>query len=229
MEMKKLIGDKKFKPAVIIGIIIIVLILGGAYFWLKARERAVRQEPNGKAAQEEGKLSAQLKTEDISREDLPEGMPDLDKPITASVKLSKEAEAIVRMNIKEVSARLKQNPSKVEDWLVLGIYRKSLGDYKGAAECWEYASKLDPDNPIPYNNLADLYSYFDKDLAKAEENWLKALEKGPDQAFVYKGAFDFFHYLKKDDAKAREIIEKGIRENPGIENYLMKILETLNK
>ena len=61
----------------------------------------------------------------------------------------------------------------MENWLVLGVYRKMIGDYESAKEVWEYASAIRPQNSVSFNNLGELYAYYLKDNAKAEKIILK--------------------------------------------------------
>ena len=48
--------------------------------------------------------------------------------------------------IQDLSSQLKKDSDNLENWLVLGIYRKIIGDYEGAKEVWEYASAIRPQN-----------------------------------------------------------------------------------
>jgi len=150
--------------------------------------------------------------------------PNLDRPFTIPDNFPEDAKKIAIENIEKLSTELKKNPNIFDNWLVLGIYRKMLGDYEGAKECWEYAAAIDPQSPTPFNNLGDLYANYLKDNKKAEENFLKAIENGPEQIYIYRSVYDFYRYVMKDDAKAKQILEQGIKANPGSSQDLQNLL-----
>ena len=141
--------------------------------------------------------------------------PDLNRPINVTENLDEAAKKAYIAKINETSMTLKKKTDSFDDWLVLGIYRKAIGDYKGAKEIWEYTAALRPGNFIPFNNLGDLYAYFLKDNKKAEENFNKAIELSPNRVHVYYSFYDFYRYVLKDDAKAKALLQKGIAANPG--------------
>jgi len=146
------------------------------------------------------------KIQSLSREG-PSFAEMLDRPVNITVDMPLEAQEIAREKIEKLTTELRQNPNLFDNWLSLGIYRKIIGDYEGAAECWKYAATLNPKSPIPYNNLGDLYAYFLKDTKKAEENFLKAIENDPSAVYVYRSLYEFYKYILKDDIKARQILE----------------------
>ena len=80
---------------------------------------------------------------------------------------------IVTAKIQDLSSQLKKDSDNLENWLVLGVYRKMIGDYESAKEVWEYASAIRPQNSVSFNNLGELYAYYLKDNAKAEKIILK--------------------------------------------------------
>ena len=129
--------------------------------------------------------------------------------------------------IKELVSSLKNDPANVDNWLILGVYRKILGDYDGAISVWNYVGVLSPTNYVSFNNLGELYAYQLKDNAKAEENYKKAIENGPSAIYIYRNFFDFYRYFAKDMAKARAILEKGIAANPATSSDLKNLLQTL--
>ena len=129
--------------------------------------------------------------------------------------------------IKELISSLKSDPANMENWLVLGVYRKILGDYAGAIDVWNYVGVISPTNSTSFNNLGELYAYQLKDNAKAEENYQKAIVNDPSAIYIYRNFFDFYRYFAKDMAKARAILEQGIAANPSTSSDLKNLLETL--
>ncbi len=152
-------------------------------------------------------------------------LPDLNKEIKITADMSDDAKRIAAGKIKDISSQLKKDSDNLENWLVLGVYRKMIGDYESAKETWEYASAIRPQNSISFNNLGELYAYYLKDNVKAEENYAKAIENDPSAIYIYRNFFDFYRYFMKDMAKARAILEKGIAANPSTSSDLKNLLE----
>jgi len=151
-------------------------------------------------------------------------LPDLNKEIKITADMSEDAKRIATAKIQDLSSHLKKDNDNLENWLVLGVYRKMIGDYEGAKEVWEYASAIRPQNSISFNNLGELYAYYLKDNAKAEKNYKKAIENDPSAIYIYRNFFDFYRYFAKDTAKARTILEQGIAANPSTSSDLKNLL-----
>ena len=151
-------------------------------------------------------------------------LPDLNKEIKITADISEDAKRIATAKIQDLSSQLKKNNDNLENWLVLGVYRKMIGDYESAKKVWEYASAIRPQNSISFNNLGELYAYYLKDNAKAEKNYKKAIENDPSAIYIYRNFFDFYRYFAKDTAKARAILEQGIAANPSISSDLKNLL-----
>ena len=154
-------------------------------------------------------------------------LPALNKEIKITADMSEDTKRIATAKIQDLSSQLKKDSDNLENWLVLGVYRKMIGDYEGAREVWEYAGAIRPQNSISFNNLGELYAYYLKDNAKAEENYKKAIENDSSAIYIYRNFFDFYRYFAKDTAKARAILEQGIATNPSTSSDLKNLLETL--
>ena len=154
-------------------------------------------------------------------------VPDLDREIKITGNMSEDAIKIATNKIKDLSAQLKKDNDNLENWLLLGIYRKMINDYEGARLAWEYAGAIRPKSPTPFNNLGELYAYQLKDNAMAEKNYLKAIENDPSAIYIYRNFFDFYRYFVKDMAKARALLEKGIVANPSTSSDLKSLLKSL--
>lgn len=153
-------------------------------------------------------------------------LPNLDKEIKITNEMSDEAKKIAIAKIQDLSSQLKKDSDNLENWLVLGVYRKTIGDLAGAKDIWEYAGAIRPQNSVSFNNLGELYAYYLKDSQKAEENYAKAIENDPSAIYIYRNFFDFYRYVAKDSAKARALLEKGIAANPSTSSDLKNLLET---
>ncbi len=152
--------------------------------------------------------------------------PDLNRSINVLVdNLPEETVNRAKDKINEALKKLKENPDLFDQWLVLGVYYKLIGDYEGTKEVWEYAGKIRLESSTPFNNLGDLYAYYLKDNKKAEENFLKALENDLKNNSLYRNLYDFYRYVIKDDDKAKEILKKGIEFNPDSSQDLKYLLD----
>lgn len=154
-------------------------------------------------------------------------VPDLDREIKIIDNMSEDAVKIVTDKIKSISDQLKKDSDSLENWLILGIYRKMINDFEGAKLAWEYAGAIRPQSSTPFNNLGELYAYQLKDNAKAEENYLKAVKNEPSAIYIYRNSFDFYRYFTKNMIKARAILEQGIANNPNTSSDLKKLLESI--
>lgn len=126
-----------------------------------------------------------------------------------------EARKIIRDRIAIVVADLKKDPKNVDNWIVLGVQWKTLGDLVYARDVWEYAKALNPSYYLVYSNLGDLYHYYLKDFKKSEENWKKSIELKPDHAMAYRELSKLYEYSMKEKAKEiPKVLNQGIAKNP---------------
>ena len=156
-------------------------------------------------------------------------LPDLNRAIKITANMDENAKKIATAKIQDLSSQLKKDSDNLENWLVLGVYRKIIGDYEVAKEVWEYASAIRPQNSVSFNNLGELYAYYLKNNKKAEENYAKATENDPSAVYIYRNFFDFYRYVAKDPVKARALLEKGIAANPTISTDLKTSSNPSNK
>jgi tetratricopeptide (TPR) repeat protein len=136
-----------------------------------------------------------------------------------------EAKQLYINKINNYISALKDDPTLFNSWLILGIYRKQIGDYEGARQAWDYVGKISPGNSTSFNNLGNLYAYYIKDNQKAEENFLKAIKNGPDMVYIYRNLYEFYRYVMKDDIKAKAILAQGIAANPDTSQDLQYLLD----
>ncbi len=147
----------------------------------------------------------------ISPEEIKKQMPDLDKEIIIKADITEDTKNTAITKIKEITAVLKQDYDQREEWLNLGIWRKTIGDYEGAKEVWEFVTLIRPNDPVAFHNLGDLYSLHLIDFSKAEKYYLIAVEKDPKTSFYYAKLYEFYRYFVKKSDLAIAILEKGIK------------------
>ncbi|OSZ82270.1 hypothetical protein CAP35_03095 [Chitinophagaceae bacterium IBVUCB1] len=87
-------------------------------------------------------------------------------------------------------------------------------NYALALENWNKAKDADPNNPLPYRDLADAYSYTGKyDLSKQNiEKYLELSDKTDDDIEKYMDILFLSKSYKDAAAKAEEMIGKGIKK-----------------
>lgn len=142
-------------------------------------------------------------------------LPNLSRPYSIPSSFPEEFRKNITSSIQETVARLKINPGLLADWLSLGVYYKTIGDYEGAREAWEYASAIRPKNYISFSNLGDLYHYYLKDYPHAELNLLKVVANEPTNIASYKNLYDLYTLSYKEKApEAPRILERGLMSNP---------------
>lgn len=151
-------------------------------------------------------------------------IPDLNRPIIFSVNLPDETKKDAEARIKSVSAKLKENPALYSQWVELGLYRKLIGDYVGAAIAWEHAGVLNPTSFIPSQNLGDLYALDIKDYQKAEAYYKKSISKDEKVIMVYEKLYELYKYYLKDPSRAKAVLEDGIAKNPQTSERLRWLL-----
>lgn len=204
--------NKNIKTAVI-GIITALILAGVAY--IIYRDFTGLQNSND--ANGPGYTIKELSTGEISNisvqtSNIP--VPDLNRMVMNNKDLPPEAVEIVEKNIRSLSEELKRNPDQLDQWLDLGIQRKTAGDYEGARDAWDYATAIRPSGSVAFQNLGDLYGYYLRDNMKAEQNFLKAIQNSPSDIYLYFKLNDFYRDVLKDVAKARSLVEQGFKANP---------------
>lgn len=211
--------NSKTKIIFIVGLFVFIIAGAGFYIWQDYLET---ESPNkAEEVKEIKEIPANLETES------PSDQNDNNLGIELLSKLTrnfpKGADPKIVSEIKELSQTLKDNNDYYEGWLQLGILRKNIGDLEGAAEAWQYAAVIHPDNPTAYLNLGDLYGYYFHDNQKAEENLLKAIKIEPANIYAYQKTYEFYADTNQPE-KARQILEQGIAANPDTSQSLQLFL-----
>jgi len=141
-------------------------------------------------------------------------VPDLDRPIVFSVGYSAEKAEEVTGYITILADALKADSNRFNEWLDLGLLRKSIEDYEGAREAWEYASAIRPGNSLSFVNLGTLYGYYLHEPLKAEANLLHAIENEPRFLGFYTRMTDFYIEVMNDRDRAIDFLDRTIEKYP---------------
>jgi len=141
--------------------------------------------------------------------------PALNRSTDFKNTLTLEVKSLIVARIEANVQELKKDPKNVSEWIMLGVNRKTLGDYEGARDAWEYAKALAPADIVAWNNLGDLYHFYLKDYKKSEENWKQTIVLKTEYIQGYSGLVDLYKYsLKEKISEIPVILKKGIAKNP---------------
>lgn len=202
---------------IFITVILIIVAVAGFYVWrdLSRSTSSVFQGPT---------LELEDSENNSNLGQISEKVPDLNRDFYFKDSLPPDVKEIYISKINTTIDAIKENADIIDNWLVLGVYLKAVGDYSAAEEMWQYAGILRPLNSTSFSNLGNLYTYELKDYQKAEANFRKALANDPSKIYIYRNFYELYKYGMKDDAKAKVILEEGIASNPDTSEDLQSIL-----
>jgi len=143
-----------------------------------------------------------------------EELPTLRRPVRVPNSWSPDAKEIITKKINDAISDLNKNPNDFSRWLDLAIFWKTIDDYEGAREVWEFLTTVAPSDAISFGNLGDLFGFYLKDSQKAEYYFLQAIEKSPAEAGLYYRTAEFYRDILGDKSKALAIVERGLKEIP---------------
>jgi len=203
------------------GLILGVVLLGGVFVWFDlTRSTDSTSSPQATTTQE---------IPEIIINPIPnKPIPALPWPVAVRNNISGEARENALKNIMTLTLALRKDPGLYDHWMDLALYRRSIGDFVGAREAWEYAALLRPEDFIPPHNLGDLYTYDLVDYRKAEASYLASLKLDATAIIVYQKLYELYRFKMKDNAKAKAILEEGIKKNPSTSERLRSILDEWN-
>ncbi len=201
------------RKKLIIFIAIFVVVVGfSGWFIYRDLRKSNQQEPTpikNQPASTYDVESEAVKNSVINTEEIKKQMPNLDREIIIKENLSEESKNRAISEIKIITATLKADYDKLAEWLTLGIWRKTIGDYEGAVEAWKFATILRPKDPVAFHNLGDLYSQYLPDFPKAEKYYLSAIEKDTGHnPFFFIKLYEFYrYYYKKLDLADKTLLD----------------------
>lgn len=141
-------------------------------------------------------------------------IPDLNRPLVFPGGYSVDKAAQVEEQIDIVVAFLKEDPNRFSEWMTLALLLKSIEDYEGAREAWEYASAMRPGNALSFANLGMLYGYYLNNPLKAEANFLHSIENEPRFLDFYARMTDFYLDVMKDKSRAVSFLDRAMQKYP---------------
>lgn len=99
------------------------------------------------------------------------------------------------------------HPDHVAIRLAYGSFLNDTGSENEAVLQWEKARELDPNNPAPYNNLAEIYGRKGSS-GKAIEAYEKAISLKPDEALYYRNLANHVYLTLSDSAQYYHLTEE---------------------
>lgn len=138
------------------------------------------------------------------------------RPVPEEVKLFSESqkEDIYR-SLQNFGKSVKENPNAFSAWLQLGILKKTIGDFEGARDAWEYAGIIRPLNDVSFANLGELYWRYLHLYPQSEANLKIAIKNNPHNPGTYTTLSDLYFYSLKEKADlADDVLLEGIAANP---------------
>lgn len=204
----------------IVGFVVLVLVVAGLFIYRGMRGTKESGENTTVMITDISGISmtgdGSIEVVPIDDRNLPPA-PSLVRSVEFKNTLAPEVKSIMVTRIDDNIKELKKDPLNVNEWIMLGVNRKSIGDYEGARDAWEYVKALVPSNIVAWNNLGDLYHFYLKDYVKSEENWKKTIALKPDYIQGYSGLVDLYKYSFKVKLSETPIILKaGIIKNPDV-------------
>jgi tetratricopeptide (TPR) repeat protein len=125
------------------------------------------------------------------------------------------------LKLANVTEALRNDNNYFDGWMELGVIRKLIGDYEGAALAWEVAGFVNPNIFVSFSNLGDLYHHNIKNEILAEEYYRKAIDVQPQSPTVYIQLHELYRYnLPSKVDLADEVLLEGIEANPEDINLL---------
>ena len=141
--------------------------------------------------------------------------PSTERSLNFPASFPQEARTILENQVKTLREHIVANPQDATPWLDLAIQYKTIEDYEGAKEVWEYLDAAYPQDSIAAHNLGNLYHLFLKDYPKAEMYYREAIKRNPRQTLHYVGLHELYRYsYKQDTAAVVEVLEDGLSLMP---------------
>ena len=209
-------------------IIILVIVAGGIFYFIKNKPVEIDQPTNTEVKTTEIAPGVSIETTEkgIDKNSTIVA-PNLNKKMVFPASYNENAQKIMLAKINPTISFLKQNGASYDSWIDLAIYRKMLNDYVGAEEIWVYLTKVAPSKPDAYLNLGDLYAYYLHDNTKAEKYFLIVQDVSPKWVVGYERTVDFYVTVLQDKTKAKNFLDNSIIKYPDMKTGLQPLLDSL--
>jgi tetratricopeptide (TPR) repeat protein len=118
---------------------------------------------------------------------------------------------------------LQHNGRHVDGFIAFGSFLNEVGDEEGATAQWEKARELDPKNPTPWNNLANIFGHIGP-VKKAFQYYEKAIELDPTEPVYIQNLATTTYLFRKDAVETYRIEESEVFDKAlGLYRQAMKL------
>lgn len=151
------------------------------------------------------------------------------RPVPEEVKLFTEAQKEqLYSTLKIHAAAVKKDPTYFNGWIQVGMLKKTIGDFEGARDVWEYAGLIEPLNSLSFANLGELYWRYLHDFPKAERNLKISIKhKSNDfQTYITLSDLYYYSYVEKAD-QADKVLLDGIDANSNDLSVKINLIKAL--
>ena len=104
---------------------------------------------------------------------------------------------------------LLRHSDHVDARIAYGSFLNEIGEEEDAIVQWEKARSLDPKNPSPWNNLANVYAHIGP-IKKAFQYYEKAIELDPQEPVYLQNLATVTYLFRKDAVETYRIDEEGV-------------------
>ncbi len=148
-----------------IGVLAILLVVAGAFFFFGKGDGIVPQEPAGQIQGEEIDLSVISTTtqaggytiEPVPVEQVSVPAPDYKTSISFDTSVPADVRIAIQAQQAEVITILSSEPASIDAWLRFATLNKIAGDRGRSIETLIYVTKVWPKDPAAYAGLGDAY------------------------------------------------------------------------
>jgi tetratricopeptide (TPR) repeat protein len=128
-----------------------------------------------------------------------------DHNITLHMRIQQRLDSVRR----EYENFLQRHPNHVDAHLAFGSFLNDIHDEAGAVEHWDTARKLAPNNPAPWNNLANYYGHRGP-IKSAFQYYEKAIQLDPNESVYYHNLATTVYLFRKDAGEYYHLTEHQI-------------------
>lgn len=197
-----------------------ILLLGmGIYAYTYWREGKIETGVKNQETKTQTSVDPDIKVETVgtstSSDKKPtEPPPSLSRAITNSAKVPDASFLQIKVSIESLIQKIVKDPYSFDSWVQLGVARKSLGDYEGAEQAYQYALLIRPDSFIARSNLVDIVDPIYKDYPRAEGLYREMTEVYPSRLDTFRRLYEMYRYRyteKKD--LADDVLLEGLKRS----------------
>lgn len=104
---------------------------------------------------------------------------------------------------------LAKHPKHIDARIAYGSFLNEIGEEQEAIVQWEKAREIDPKNPAPWNNLANIFGHIGP-VKKAFQYYEKAIELNPNEPVYIQNLATTVYLFRKDAAQTYRIDESQV-------------------